>query len=118
MAGSFGSHAFACPLSPMLSLLPLLQWVLFLHREIFQGSDRERREYIGGDMTIVREVDAQLNNLNKAFPVMGQLFDFPSDRQFQDGGEGEQFLVLLHAFMVPSNFILVQDAPNTHPEKW
>ena len=32
------------------------------------GSDRERVGYVGGDKTIVREVEAQLNNLNKAFP--------------------------------------------------
>ena len=34
--------------------------VLFLQarlREIFGGSDRERKEYVGGDITIVREVD-------------------------------------------------------------
>ena len=36
--------------------------VLFLHarlREIFGGNDRERMEYVGGDKTIVREVDAE-----------------------------------------------------------
>ena len=52
--------------------------VLFLHarqREIFGGSDRERMEYVGGDKTIVREVDAQLNNLNKAFPVMAKAWE-------------------------------------------
>ena len=45
--------------------------VLFLHarlREIFGGNDRERMEYVGGDKTIIRDVDAQLNNLNKVFP--------------------------------------------------
>ena len=52
--------------------------VLFLHarlRGIFGGSDRERREYIGNvgnDMAIVKEVGAQLNDLNKAFPVMAR----------------------------------------------
>ena len=52
--------------------------VLFLHarlREIFGGNDRERRGYIGGDMTNVREVDAQLNDLNKAFPVMAKAWE-------------------------------------------
>ena len=52
--------------------------VLFLRarlREIFGGNDRERREYIGGDMAIVREVDAQLNDLNKAFPVMAKAWE-------------------------------------------
>ena len=51
---------------------------LFLHarlRQIFGGNDRERKEYIGGDMTIVREVDAQLNDLNKAFPVMAKAWE-------------------------------------------
>ena len=44
-------------------------------REIFAGSDRERREHIGGDMTIIREVDAQLNDLNKAFPVIAKAWE-------------------------------------------
>ena len=52
--------------------------VLFLHarlREIFGGNNRERMEYVGGDKTIVRDVDAQLNNLNKAFPVMAKAWE-------------------------------------------
>ena len=32
-------------------------------------------EYVGGDKTIVRDVDAQLNNLNKAFPVMAKVWE-------------------------------------------
>ena len=49
--------------------------VLFLHarlREIFGGNDRERLGHVGGDKTIIRDVDAQLNNLNKVFPVMAK----------------------------------------------
>ena len=52
--------------------------VLFRHarlREIFGGNDRERMEYVGGDKTIVRDVDAQLNNLNKAFPVKAKVWE-------------------------------------------
>ena len=52
--------------------------VLFLHarlREIFGGSDRERMEHVGGDKTIIRDVDAQLNNLNKVFPVMAKAWE-------------------------------------------
>ena len=48
--------------------------VLFPHarlREIFEGNDRERMEYVGGDKTI-RNVDAPNNNLNKVFPVMAK----------------------------------------------
>ena len=42
---------------------------------MFGGNDRERWEYIGGDMAIFREADAQLNNLNKAFPVMSKAWE-------------------------------------------
>ena len=44
-------------------------------REIFGGNDRERIEYVGGDKTIIRDVDAQLNNLNKVFPVMAKAWE-------------------------------------------
>ena len=44
-------------------------------REIFGGNVRERMEYVGGDKTIVRDVDAQLNNLNKAFPVIAKAWE-------------------------------------------
>ena len=52
--------------------------VIFLHarlREIFGGSDRERMGYVGGDKTIIKDVDAQLNNLNKVFPVMANAWE-------------------------------------------
>ena len=52
--------------------------VLFRHarlREIFGGNDRERMEYVGGDKTIIRDVDAQLNNLNKVFPVTAKAWE-------------------------------------------
>ena len=47
--------------------------VIFLHarlREMFGGNDRERMGYVGGDKTIAKDVDAQLNNRKKVFPVM------------------------------------------------
>ena len=50
--------------------------------------------------------------------VLGRASGFASGRERHVlGGEGEQFLVLLHAFMVPSDFILVQDAMyhSAHP---
>ena len=49
--------------------------VIFLHarlREIFGGTDREQMGYVGGDKNIIEEVEAQLNNLNKVFPVMAK----------------------------------------------
>ena len=57
--------------------------VLFLHarlREIFGGNDRERIGYVGGDKTIIKDVDEQLNNLNKVFPVMAKAWEskFPA----------------------------------------
>ena len=66
------------PIIPDALIAASMGCVLFLHarlREIFGGSDRERRQYVGGDMTIVREVDAQLNDLNKAFPVMAKAWE-------------------------------------------
>ena len=50
--------------------------VILLHarlREIFGGNDRERMGYVGGDKTIIKDVDAQLNNL--AFPVMAKAWE-------------------------------------------
>ena len=52
--------------------------VIFLHarlREIFGGNDRERMGYVGGDKTLMKDVDAQLNNLNKVFPVMAKAWE-------------------------------------------
>ena len=52
--------------------------VIFLHarlREIFGGNDRERMGYVGGDKTIIKDVDAQLNNLNKVFPVLAKAWE-------------------------------------------
>ena len=52
--------------------------ILFLHatlREIFGGNDRERMGYVGGDKTIIMDVDAQVNNLNKVFPVMAKAWE-------------------------------------------
>ena len=52
--------------------------VIFLHarlREIFGGTDRERMGYVGGDKNIIKEVDAQLNNLNKVFPIMAKAWE-------------------------------------------
>ena len=44
-------------------------------REIFGGSDRERMGYVGGDKTIIKDGDEQLNNLNKIFPVMAKAWE-------------------------------------------
>ena len=52
--------------------------VLFLHarlRKIFGGNDRERMGYVGGDKTIIKDVDEQLNNRNKIFPVMAKAWE-------------------------------------------
>ena len=53
------------PSSPTPCLLRLLLWDVFYSymqdSERSLGNDRERMEYVGGDKTIVREVDAQLN---------------------------------------------------------
>ena len=40
-----------------------------------RGKDREIMGYVGGDKTIIKDVDEQLNNLNKIFPVMAKAWE-------------------------------------------